>query len=70
MDDELQEVITECEYCSSEITVEEYNRTATTETCDACGHPEFCEVCGEEMMSVAEEMSGKCDHCQRTEGPY
>jgi hypothetical protein len=35
-EDDENAPFTGCEYCGNEITVEEYNRTGTSESCDEC----------------------------------
>ena len=60
---EEEEIFSQCENCSSDITFDEYNRTATTEYCDVCGGPERCEICDIELLSVYEEMRGLCNEC-------
>jgi hypothetical protein len=45
-----------------------YDGLRCIECCEAEEEEPECEVCGEELLSVAEEMSGICDDCERKEG--
>ena len=49
----------DCENCGACCFEDEGNGSI----CDPCLEGECCDICGEELLSVREEMTGLCDSC-------